>query len=914
MPGASLTGIEFVIKGNADSASNSVKKLTDRMKELNSTFKSSSGISKISGAFKVMQKDISSAIAPMKKLGAAFKRIIFYRAIRFAIKQVTEAFQVGLQNAYQFSKAVGYDLAGSLDNIATKSLTMKNQMGAAFGGLIQAIEPIVLRLIALVTRAANAIAQLMAILGGKATYLKAVDTMTEWGEAVGGAGAAAKEALKYLAPFDELNVLPDDKNGGGGGGGGVPDYSAMFEETAVSQALQDFISDFKITVSDVLFDWSDLTGEQIAEKALAGLFALTGAGVGFILGGVPGAIVGSLIGLSLGLVADTLVFDHDGVLSKEEIGHSLQYVLNALAGGVVGFVVGGPGGALIGASIGLGLSLLADIFDTKAAGENKNTNWLNQLTTALTTLAGGVIGFVVGGPAGALIGATIGLGISAVIESIKFNNASETGTGGLDYFITEVLGLPTNEEWKQYGRNIWNWIVEGFQDFFGELKHIFVDPIVNAFEDFSFSDIIGGNDSSGEGGGWLSQVFGGSLDIEAVVTSVKDNVPAAQKIIDGVKGGISTIAEVTGGIKDKVINGVKAIFGSTDKGASLSSANKTIDAKAKFTSMVKAFTSGATVSGGDVPLINSKANFMYIGKAFSSSTSTSSGTIPVIASKANFQYMGKNFASNASTSSGTIPLFPSKANFLYMDKNFASNASTSGGSIPLFPSKANFLYRAIDGLNTVFSSKAKFTSRDVSELNRTINTSANFTNGWWHDPYNNPTLSVNGKITSVYKDPYLATPTIDVTARITGSTGNYTMASGGILKHGVMEKIPQYASGTTRAHGSLFIAGESGAEVVGHIGGRTEVLNRSQLAATMYASVRSAMSGISFNLASPGMGASATDDGANEDMLYRAFLRALNDSDNDVEVNLDGNTIYKSVVKHNRMERQRTGMNPMLSY
>ena len=61
-------------------------------------------------------------------------------------------------------------------------------------------------------------------------------------------------------------------------------------------------------------------------------------------------------------------------------------------------------------------------------------------------------------------------------------------------------------------------------------------------------------------------------------------------------------------------------------------------------------------------------------------------------------------------------------------------------------------------------------------------------------------------------------------------------ANGGIINH--------YAGGTAAAHGTLFVAGEAGAEIVGNIGGRTEVLNKSQLAATMFSAVRSAMSGV----------------------------------------------------------------------
>lgn len=79
-----------------------------------------------------------------------------------------------------------------------------------------------------------------------------------------------------------------------------------------------------------------------------------------------------------------------------------------------------------------------------------------------------------------------------------------------------------------------------------------------------------------------------------------------------------------------------------------------------------------------------------------------------------------------------------------------------------------------------------------------------------------------------------------ITARFASMLG---FANGGIIRAfgSMTDSIPQYAGGTTRAHGSLFVAGEAGPEIVGHIGGRTEILNKSQLASTMYSSVRAAM-------------------------------------------------------------------------
>ena len=53
--------------------------------------------------------------------------------------------------------------------------------------------------------------------------------------------------------------------------------------------------------------------------------------------------------------------------------------------------------------------------------------------------------------------------------------------------------------------------------------------------------------------------------------------------------------------------------------------------------------------------------------------------------------------------------------------------------------------------------------------------------------------------------------------------------------------VRKYANGTRRAHGSLFVAGEAGPEVVGHVNGRTEILNKSQIAQAIYGAVVSGM-------------------------------------------------------------------------
>ena len=76
---------------------------------------------------------------------------------------------------------------------------------------------------------------------------------------------------------------------------------------------------------------------------------------------------------------------------------------------------------------------------------------------------------------------------------------------------------------------------------------------------------------------------------------------------------------------------------------------------------------------------------------------------------------------------------------------------------------------------------------------------------------------------------------------VTAGGGIQMLANGGVITHNMWQSIPKYANGTNNIHGSMFIAGEAGAELVGHVNGTTEVLNRFQLAQVMRHSIVSGM-------------------------------------------------------------------------
>lgn len=206
---------------------------------------------------------LEKSLGRIKNVINSFGRIAFYRAIRSAIKYVTDSLKEGVENAYHYSKefgdATGY-IAEAYDRIASSEFKMSNQLGAAWATMIAYIEPIIIKIINLVTRAADAVTQFFAIMSGKGTYLKAVDYNKDWAESATGAAKAAKEWKNQLLGFDEINRLEEPSDGGGGGGGKAGlNYGDMFEETAKNEFFEQIRDAFENG------QWA-LMGQLLGEK------------------------------------------------------------------------------------------------------------------------------------------------------------------------------------------------------------------------------------------------------------------------------------------------------------------------------------------------------------------------------------------------------------------------------------------------------------------------------------------------------------------------------------------------------------------------------------------------------------------------------------------------------------------------
>ena len=139
-------------------------------------------------------------------------------------------------------------------------------------------------------------------------------------------------------------------------------------------------------------------------------------------------------------------------------------------------------------------------------------------------------------------------------------------------------------------------------------------------------------------------------------------------------------------------------------------------------------------------------------------------------------------------------------------------------------------------------------------------------------------------------------------------------AQGGMVRKGAARwwnSIPKYAAGTGRAHGTMFIAGEAGPEIVGHINGRTEILNKSQLAQAMYSAVTSgmlaALRGIDFRIPAMASGSVMPYEVSAQIAKSTADLQGTLDANNEDLIQTIISVAAQIVAAVNGLQTQRQG-------
>lgn len=927
MPDVSMSGISIRIVSDSTEASRAIATLTKQIEKLNSTLSRSNGIksfssnmSKLSGnskggfsAFKAIAAPFKSGFQDVsrfaKGLGGvfnAFKRIAMYRILRFIIKEITQAFAEGTKNLYGWSKAVGgatmygKKFAQTMDSLATSGGYFKNSIGAMVAPIISALAPAIDFIIDKIVALINVINQLFALLGGATSWNRATRKAQEFEDAAGGAGGAAKEALRYLAPFDELNVLPDEKSGGGGGGG--TDYSGMFEETSeFMEGIQDFVANIKAAIDAQ--DWQGL-GELLGDKVNEivdwmdekGLFEKAGKKVGGFINAWFTTKYWTLETINfqnIGAKIAEFFNNAIGEINFEVIGASLVQKFTIIGDFIIGAITNIDWGK-VAKSAG---DLLKGALD-QLSGWIGDVNWANLAHTIFVKVGDAVNGVDWSGIVSSiarLIGSGVGAAAAALMQL------------GLDIAIKiwDAIKKPfqndENGDGKVTGQEIWNGIkagivsaVTGIGTWIKEnIWQPFIDGIKSAF------GIASPATTMVEPGEMISEGL-----LQGITSKIKE---FPQKIADAWKLVEAWFADLPAKFKQTGINMVNSLTSTVVGGINslIDQINSSgiaeffgIEIKKLEFDLIPNLPEGELTKNYDEAKAAIEAESQQnpveikgkitagaggIGSWLGGDGDGGGSGIPEVSFQAKVTKL--DLASNLNP-----PILNSTANF----NDWQCYGSKTGSKVSAFTtwkSTANWNDYQVYGSKSG-SSISRFT---------TWNSTANFTR---------KTIA-----SSIPKDG--ENPKIDVTANITKFSGKNRIdletAAGGVFKHGAYSSIPQYAGGTSKAHGSIFIAGEAGPEVVGHIGGRTEVLNRSQLAATMYSAVTSALASLQFNVTAPSYSASTgASEGDTENMLYRAFVRAIEDTGmDDPSIELDGDTLYKSVVRRNRQNTRATGVNQL---
>lgn len=404
-------------------------------------------------------KDLKERLGELKKtsgkgvfgnLLSSFERLVKYRILRTIIRKITSGFSEGLENVYNYSKAINGSFAPSMDSAASALAQFKNSVGAAAAPLVQALVPYINIAVNALITLANWVNQVFALLKGQTTWTKALtqsaNAFDKQKKSASGAAAAIKD---LLADWDELNIIQSDSADGGGASQAAEDYLKMFEEVGTFDNRIKKIVDFvKDNLNDIL---------DIAKKVGLAILAWKAS---TMLTGLLGDLAAlAAAGLVIGITWDiTTLVDRQYMKTGDPgwlVADALTNLVGAtLAGGIVSTVLGGAAGAITaGITLTVSAGISYGIAYANEAGDRAEALKKLSAIKAAVGFAAMSVGFgiasgsaVLGILSGFMVAAplfTLAAAVAVVVE--QWNNATEiakaafSGTGEHGIKIDELF-------------------------------------------------------------------------------------------------------------------------------------------------------------------------------------------------------------------------------------------------------------------------------------------------------------------------------------------------------------------------------------------------------------------------------------------------------------------------------------------
>ena len=425
---------------------------------------------------------------------------------------------------------------------------------------------------------------------------------------------------------------------------------------------------------------------------------------------------------------------------------------------------------------------------------------------------------------------------------------------GFVTFFTETLpeALSDIGEWfVDVGQSIWDGIVEGWNTAIKAVKD-FVSGFVQGFKDalgiHSPSTVFRDEVGKFIGDGILEGILGvfkkiGQWVMDNIVTPIQNvvkNNPIKQGI-ELIKSGWDTVKKWIGEIPtlDQAIQLIKNGWETVKTWIG------NIPVLSQAISLIKSGWSTIKNWIGNIPTLDQAIQLVKSGW---NTVKTWIGNIPTLDQAIQLIKHGWTTVKNWI---GSIPTLDQAIKLI---KSGWTTVANWIGSIPVLNQAIKLLKSGWTtvanwiGSIPVLSQGIKLIKSGWSSLSRWIGTASSVGISLWKNGWSSISSFVGTSVSvgiSLFKSGWSSIKSFFglENGGILGANGGVKIfGSGGIISgQRFWNAIPKYANGTTRAHGSLFVAGENGEEMVGHVNGTTEVLNRFQLGQIMYSSIVTGM-------------------------------------------------------------------------
>lgn len=434
-------------------------------------------------AFASQARRTSGSTSGLVKQLTSLKTMLISKLKYMFISAITQSIGNGIKALAKYSDSFNQ----AMSNIKNSTSQLGGNLAVSLGGLIQAIEPALTRIIGFINTAITYLNAFFALLGGKKTMTVAKKSTDSYADSIGGAAAQQKELNRQVYGFDELNKRNKESSSGSGGSGSGGGSGVQYEEVPIDDVLPESVKDWMKRLKEAWKngDWYGV-GQIIAEGLNAAMGVVddwinnTFRPMGVKWAGIIAQILNGLVdGFNWTLLGKTIA---DGINAAFDIANTFLTTFNFEnlgkgVGNAINSFFTHTDWKLLGRTIANGIMAAVNFaygvittVDFLAIG----THIADLLNSAIKTADFSRIGATIGGALRGAIQAAFGF-----VESIDFDQLSEKIKAAAQSFLDQMNAID-----PRTGLNGWQELGTALADA--------ANGIVQAFESLPWGEIAKG--------------------------------------------------------------------------------------------------------------------------------------------------------------------------------------------------------------------------------------------------------------------------------------------------------------------------------------------------------------------------------------------------------------------------------------